>query len=493
MIQGTGSSVGKSIITAALCRVFKEDGYKTAPFKSQNMALNSYVTKNGEEMGRAQVVQAEAAGIDPMVEMNPILLKPTSEVGSQVILMGRVHKNLTASEYRKEVPNIKGIVDKAYKKLSNDFDVIVIEGAGSPAEINLRENDLVNMGLAELVDSPVVLVGDIERGGVFASLYGTVMILEPSERARIKGFIINKFRGDIEILKPGIKMLEDKINIPCLGVLPYFDLKIDDEDSVTSKFTNNKNNDINIGVVKLPYVSNFSDFTPLEMEDRVSVKYITEEEGFENIDLLIIPGSKNTIKDMEFIIKSRLDRIIYKKHKEGIPIIGICGGYQMLGYEILDPKGIESSMKQINGLGLMKTQTIIQEVKDTKQVKGIIANNPINNLEIETEIINGYEIHMGQTKRFDKCKPFIELEDGRFDGAVSETGLVFGTYLHGIFENDNFRTKLIKLLIAKKGLNIDSKSLNFKELKDIEYQKLSETVRKYLNIEEIKKISGLYR
>lgn len=480
MIQGTGSSVGKSIITAALCRIFKQDGYSVSPFKSQNMALNSYVTENGEEMGRAQVVQAEAAGIEPLVTMNPILLKPTSDIGSQVILMGRVHKTLTAAEYRKEVPNIKGIVKKAYSELDDEFDIIAIEGAGSPAEINLRENDIVNMGLAEMVDSPVIIVGDIERGGVFASIYGTIMLMEPEERERIKGFIINKFRGDIEILNPGIKMLEEKINIPCLGVLPFTKLNIDDEDSVTTRFSNKKDNDINIGIIKLPFVSNFSDFTPLEMERRVSVRYITKKEDFDNIDFLIIPGSKNTIKDMEYIIKSDLDKLIYKKHKEGIPIMGICGGYQMLGEEISDPKHIESNMDRINGLGLLKTKTTINEKKDTLRVSGMLNG----------EKITGYEIHMGRTERCD-CDPFIELEEGKLDGAINEKGTVYGTYLHGIFENDNFRRNLIDELIEKKGLEKDDEKTSFKDIKENEYNKLADMTRKYLDMEKIEKIMEL--
>lgn len=480
MIQGTGSSVGKSIITAALCRIFKEDGYSVCPFKSQNMALNSYVTKKGEEMGRAQVVQAEAAGIEPEVSMNPILLKPTSDIGSQVIVMGRVHKTLTAAEYRKEVPNIKETVKNAYNELDDKFDIITIEGAGSPAEINLRENDIVNMGLAEMVDSPVIIVGDIERGGVFASIYGTIMLMEAEEKARIKGFIINKFRGDIEILNPGIKMLEKKINIPCLGVLPYTQLNIDDEDSISTRFSNKKENDINIGVIKLPFVSNFSDFTPLEMESRVSVRYITKKEDFDNIDFLIIPGSKNTIKDMEYIIQSDLDKLIYKKHKEDIPIMGICGGYQMLGEEIADPKHIESNMDRINGLGLLKTKTIINEVKDTLRVEGILSG----------ERVSGYEIHMGKTERFD-CKPFIELENGKLDGAINEKGTVYGTYLHGIFENDNFRRNLIDELIEKKGLKKNDQNINFKDIKENEYNKLADMTRENLDMKKIKDIIGI--
>ncbi|MBC7960092.1 MAG: cobyric acid synthase, partial [Vallitaleaceae bacterium] len=290
MILGTASTVGKSIVTAALCRIFKQEGYHTAPFKSQNMALNSYVTKEGLEMGRAQVVQAEAAGIEPMVEMNPILLKPTSDVGSQVILNGKVFKNMKAIDYFAYKNELKPVIMEAYEVLNSQFDVIVMEGAGSPAEINLRENDIVNMGMAEMVDAPVILVGDIDKGGVFAALYGTIKLLEPEEQARIKGYIINKFRGDVDILKPGLDLFYQKIPIPCLGVIPFMPLSIDDEDSVTTRFAQKKQGDLKIGILRLPYMSNFTDFTVFDLEHDVSVVYI-QEESLEELDLIVLPGS----------------------------------------------------------------------------------------------------------------------------------------------------------------------------------------------------------
>ncbi|MGF7057481.1 cobyric acid synthase [Brassicibacter mesophilus] len=491
MLQGTASSVGKSLLTAALCRIFKQDGYNVAPFKSQNMALNSFVTSEGKEIGRAQAVQAEAAMVEPMVEMNPILLKPTSDVGSQVILNGVVYKNMTAAEYHNNKSGLKDEIAKAYNKLDSFFDVVVIEGAGSPAEINLRENDLVNMGLAELIDSPVILVGDIDRGGVFASVYGTIMLMTEQERERIKGFMINKFRGDVEILKPGIKMLEELVKKPCLGVIPYMKLNIDDEDSVTDRFASKSTGDINIAVIRTPYISNFSDFTPLEIEEGVNVTYVTSREQLDNADLIIIPGSKNTIKDIEYVFNSGIDKSIYKKHREGVPIIGICGGYQMLGKQVEDPNHIESSIERINGLCLLDTKTIIKEKKQTKQVTGKLISE-LSSFNIKKDaFVTGYEIHMGKTEVFSDSHPVFELEDGRLDGAINRSGNVFGTYLHGIFENDDFRRSIIKTLKDKKGIVENSGLLSYKELKDNEYNKLAQVVRDNADIDKIKMIMGL--
>ncbi len=491
MFQGTGSSVGKSLLTAAWCRILKEDGFSTAPFKSQNMALNSFVTKDGKEMGRAQVVQAEAAKIEPMVEMNPILLKPTSDKGSQVILNGKVHKNMVAEEYHTKKIEFKELVKDAYNKLDFGFEALVIEGAGSPAEINLRENDLVNMGLAEMVDAPVVLVGDIDRGGVFASIYGTIMLLEPHERERIKGFIINKFRGDVEILKPGIRMLEEKINIPCFGVVPYMDINIDDEDSVTTRFTKKVEGDLVVGIIKLPYISNFSDFTPLELERDLSVRYISHKDKIEDVDLIIIPGSKNTLKDMEYLHNSGIKEKLIKCHRKDIPIIGICGGYQMLGHEIIDPNNTESDLHRINGLSLLDIETVIEDSKETKQTIGKIVNEFKLSSNLVGESVTGYEIHMGKTKLFENAKPFIKLDNELMDGGVNVDGNVFGTYLHGIFENDNFRRSIIQSLKRKNGVKNDDEMFNYKEYKDKEYNKLADIARNNLDVDKLKEIMGL--
>ncbi|MTI46590.1 MAG: cobyric acid synthase [Firmicutes bacterium] len=491
MFQGTASSVGKSILAAAFCRIFKDEGYYTAPFKSQNMALNSFVTKDGKEMGRAQVVQAEAARIEPAVEMNPILLKPTSDVGSQVIVNGQVFKNMTAKDYFKSKPKFKNIILESYNRLDSNFDVIVLEGAGSPAEINLRENDIVNMGMAEMVNSPVILIGDIDKGGVFASIYGTIMLLEEKERERIKGFIINKFRGDVDILRPGIKMIEEKINKPCLGVIPYTDVQIDDEDSVTTRFDRDNSGEINIGVIKLPYMSNFTDFTPLEMEEDVRVKYISHPEELESFDLIIIPGSKNTIKDMEFIINSNIDKAIYRNHRDGVPIIGICGGYQMLGHEIIDPDCVESYSARINGLSLLDIKTTMLKDKKTIQTKGrFIAEVDFFNSGGE-DFIHGYEIHMGETQILEDARYAIELDEGRMDGVVNKDGSVFGSYLHGIFDNDGFRKNIIKRIREKKGLEIKDSNLSYKDLKEREYDKLAKIVKENIDLNKIKEIMGL--
>ncbi len=491
MFQGTASSVGKSIISAAFCRIFNDEGLKVAPFKSQNMALNSYVTIDGKEMGRAQVVQAEASRIAPMVEMNPILLKPTSDVGSQVIINGKVYKNLNAKNYFDMKVKLKDIVLRAYNSLDSSFDVIVIEGAGSPAEINLRGNDIVNMGLAEMVDSPVILIGDIDCGGVFASLYGTVMLLSEDERARIKGFLINKFRGDIEILKPGIKMIEQKINKPCLGVIPYMDLQIDDEDSVTNRFIKKNNGEIVIGVINLPYMSNFTDFTALEAEQDVSVRYVYNEKELLDADLVIIPGSKNTIKDMQYVFNSNLDKAIYKKRKEGIPIIGICGGYQILGQEISDPNLVESACTSINGLSLLNIKTEMLKEKQTKQVTGKIITKSQVFQSLDNNIVSGYEIHMGKTELLENTSPIIRLDDGRYDGAVSQDGKVIGTYLHGIFDNDEFRNSILNVIRKKKGLQDDSTAFSYKELKEKEYNRLAQIVKENCDVRAIKKIMEL--
>lgn len=491
MLQGTGSSVGKSILTSALLRIFKQEGYKVAPFKSQNMALNSFVTEDGKEMGRAQAVQAEAAGIKPTVEMNPILLKPTSDIGSQVIIEGRVYGNVSAKKYFKEKTNLKEIVLKSYNKLASRYEIIVIEGAGSCAEINLKENDIVNMGMAEMVDSPVILVADIDRGGVFASIYGTIMLLEPHERDRIKGFIINKFRGDKKILEPGIKMLEKMINKPCLGVVPYMDIKIDDEDSVTDRFKESGKGQINIGIIKLPYISNFSDFTPLELEEDVSVTYIKEKKQLKNMDMIIIPGSKNTLMDIKYIYDMGIDKEIYKAYRAGKIIIGICGGYQILGKELSDPDNVESNIKRINGLGLLDVSTTMRKNKITVQTEGTVITDRGIFEDIKNTIVSGYEIHMGETKLFNNSISAIKSKNGRNVGVINKDGKVFGTYLHGIFENDELRRSVINYLRKEKGLTETENDFSYEKVKELEYDKLASVVKENINLNAIKKILEL--
>jgi adenosylcobyric acid synthase len=498
MIQGTASSVGKSLITAGLCRIFKQDGYKAAPFKSQNMALNSYITKEGKEMGRAQVVQAEAAGIEPSVEMNPILLKPTTDKKAQVIINGLVHKNMSAMEYHEFKPELSGMVRDIYNSLAKKYEIIVIEGAGSPAEINLRDKDIVNMGMAEIADAPVLLVGDIDKGGVFAALAGTMLLLNESEKARVKGVIINKFRGDIEILKPGIKMLEDIINIPTLGVLPYAKLNIEDEDSLTERFSGVKKNeitDIDIAVVKIPHISNFTDFNAFDDIEGVRLRYVELLSDLKEPDLIILPGSKNTIEDLTFIRTSGIENEIIKLNKTGTPVFGICGGYQMLGMEIEDPFHTESNLEKIVGIGLLNTKTAFYEKKITAQVNAVVTRDSGVLEGLKGVSITGYEIHMGETEFMEGCIPFLTInnilgnETLKVDGVCNGSGNVFGTYIHGIFDNIEFTRGLINNIRTKKGFGrIEGNNISFNEFKESRYDHLADLIRANLDMDMIYRI-----
>ncbi|QSX08377.1 cobyric acid synthase [Alkalibacter rhizosphaerae] len=486
MFQGTGSSVGKSVLTAGVCRILNDRGYTVAPFKSQNMALNSFITKEGKEMGRAQVVQAEAARIEPRVEMNPILLKPSSDVGSQVVLRGEVFKNMDAATYHEFKPQLADIVLETYRKLEKDVDCIVLEGAGSPAEINLRENDIVNMGMAELCDAPVILIGDIDRGGVFASIYGTYMLLQEEEQKRIKGFVINKFRGDVTLLQSGIDMLEALIHVPCLGVVPYFRLHIDDEDSVTMRFAHSGEKNITVGVLRLPHISNFTDFTPFEMEEDVEVRYIKSAQEMDDVDLLILPGSKNTIEDMVFLKEMGMVEKIHALHDKKVPIFGICGGYQILGNRITDSNNHESAIETMEGLGLVDAETVISEKKRTVQVQGRI-NGSFQGSKIDGAV-TGYEIHMGVTS-FHQCyEPLVLLENGEIDGVSLEDGLVMGTYLHGIFDNIEPRKTILGTLRRNKGLSEGVNVESFAAFKERQYDELAELLENHLDMEAIVRI-----
>ena len=468
MIQGTMSNAGKSIIAAALCRIFKQDGYSVAPFKSQNMALNSYITKDGLEMGRAQVVQAMAAGITPTAEMNPILLKPTSDKGSQVIVNGTARGNMTAAEYFKHKKELVPDIMKAYNALCEKYDIIVIEGAGSPAEINLKENDIVNMGMAEMADAPVLLVGDIDRGGVFAQLYGTVELLEKNERDRIKGFIINKFRGDVSILKMGLDMIENLTGIKVVGVVPYGDFKIDDEDSLSERLTSEGGGEVDIAVIRLPRISNFTDFSVFEFIDGVSVRYVQNVRELKNPDMIIIPGTKNTIADMLWLRECGLEAAI-KKYK-GI-VFGICGGFQMLGKSITDTANAEGG-GAVRGMELLPIETEFKQEKTRSQVSGTIENvsgvlSALNGMEYE-----GYEIHMGVS--------------GKNDVIVSE-GNIYGTYVHGIF--DKCAADVVKCICAQKGIDFENiKSVDIDALRERELDKLADLVRGSVDMEMIYKI-----
>ncbi|OPJ54669.1 cobyric acid synthase [Alkalithermobacter paradoxus] len=498
MFQGTGSGVGKSLITAAFCRIFKDDGYKTVPFKSQNMALNSFITKEGLEMGRAQVFQAEAARIEPDVRMNPILLKPTTDKKAQVIFKGKVHKNMDAQEYHKFKPQLENMIKEIYEELTSEYDICVLEGAGSPAEINLRENDIVNMGMAKLSNSPVVLIGDIDKGGVFASLAGTMMLLNEEERSRVKGVIINKFRGDIKILEPGLKMLEDIIKIPVLGVIPYSDINIEDEDSLSEIFKrrSKSNKEINIEVLYLPHVSNFTDFNVFQTQEDVNVRYVLRGESIGNPDILIIPGSKNTIEDLIYLRESGIEEEIKALHKKGKLIFGICGGYQMLGKKLYDPKGVECGIKEIDGIGFLDIETVFEDEKVTTQVKGIIEYEGSGYLEgLKGCNIEGYEIHMGRSKLcgesvyFDRINERLGKITSDLEGAVNSQGNVVGTYIHGIFDNINFTRKLLNNVRKSKGLGeIESSVESFSEFKEKEYNKLANIVKSNVDMNKIYEI-----
>lgn len=510
MVQGTASSVGKSVITAGLCRVFSKDGYRVAPFKSQNMALNSFITKDGKEMGRAQVVQAEAAGIEPAVEMNPILLKPSADTKAQVIVNGEVFKNMPAMEYHEYKPELAVVVRGAYERLAWENDIVVIEGAGSPAEINLRDKDIVNMGMAEIADAPVILVGDIDKGGVFAALAGTMLLLEEDERKRVKGVIINKFRGDIEILKPGLKMLEDIIHVPVLGVLPYERLYIDEEDSVAERFCNaanynyNHDNtdsnecDIDVAIVKLPHISNISDFSALENIKGVRIRYVEHAMDMKQPDLIIIPGSKNTMNDLVSIRQNGIETQIKRLNKKGTIVFGICGGYQMLGTEIHDHFKSESELLNIEGMGLLNIKTVFREKKVTAQVEGAISGDEGVLKGLKDLKIKGYEIHMGTTEYLEGCIPYLMVhmafyrEQVYTGGVRNEDCNVFGTYIHGIFDNMEFTSGFINNLREKKGTGRTLEyEKDFRAFREKQYDKLEDMIRRNLEMDKIYEILGL--
>lgn len=489
MIQGTMSGAGKSFLAAGLCRIIKQDGYRAAPFKSQNMALNSYITEEGLEMGRAQVMQAEAAGVKPMVCMNPILLKPTNHTGSQVIVNGEVFGNMSARDYfaykKQLIPEIK----KAFRKLEEYADIIVIEGAGSPAEINLRENDIVNMGLAEMVDAPVLLVGDIDRGGVFAQLLGTLMLLTKEERNRIKGLIINKFRGDQTILDPGIAMLEEKGQVPVTGVVPYMELALEDEDSLTERFDKKGESCIDIAVIRYPRISNFTDFNVFEQIKEVSVRYVTDMSQLHHPDMVILPGSKNTMGDLKWMRQNGLEAAI-KKLAEKIPVFGICGGYQMLGEVITDIEGVEEG-GTLRGMELLPVVTELEKAKVRCQVEGRLPDLDGIFSALSGLAYVGYEIHMGRTKILESEQTD---QDALPDKRIIVSGgnnKVYGTYVHGIFDKGGIAAAVVQALAKKKGIFIENGVFeDYRSFKEKQYNKLADTLREYLNMEEI---YGMFR
>jgi len=465
MILGTASHVGKSVLTAGLGRVFVDEGYRVAPFKAQNMSLNSAATPGGGEIGRAQALQAEACRAVPCVEMNPVLLKPSTDTGAQVILLGRVWGQVTASDYHtRRVEQLFPQVLDAYHRLAADHDLILLEGAGSPAEINLREHDIVNMRMAHAADAACLLVGDIDRGGVFASLLGTLELLDPEDRARIRGFVINKFRGDESLLRPGVEMIERRLGLPCVGVIPHLpDLGLDEEDGVGLEerrtaarlWRTNREADgdrqLRIGVIALPHMANFTDFDPLALELSVSLAFLEQPEEMAAADLLILPGSKQTLDDLEWLEQRGFGGQLRRLHSNGVPIVGICGGFQMLGVAIEDPAGIENDGKPCRrtGLALLPVRTILRAEKTVRRVQGRLRDSLFGGASRTEPCFDGYEIHVGETIYEPGACPLADIvrqgtAENISDGAVDQSGRLLGTYVHGFFDNDDFRHSFIR-------------------------------------------------
>ncbi|MFC8684439.1 cobyric acid synthase [Brevibacillus porteri] len=484
MVQGTSSDAGKSAIATALCRIFAQDGYKTAPFKSQNMALNSYVTLDGKEIGRAQGVQAEAAGILATTDMNPILIKPTRDSESQIVVNGEPYGNMKAFAYRTEFYH-EGlrIIEEAYQRLASTYERVVIEGAGSPAEVNLNDRELVNMRVARLTNAPVILVADIERGGVFASLVGTLQLLEPEDRDRVIGVIINRFRGDLTLLQPGLDWFEEYTGKPVLGVVPFIpDLWIDAEDSlILHRYQSQRETprEIDIAVLRYPRISNFTDVDPFFVEPDCRMRFVTRLEELGEPDLIVLPGSKNTLEDLQFLRETGLAAAVKDLHHKGKTyIVGLCGGYQMLGDSIHDPAGVESPLQQLDGLGLIPMITTMEQKKTTVLSRGeaVFAKEKLT--------VEGYEIHMGQSAYSCNEFPFIQME-GRTEGYCQEERQLIGTYFHGLFHNDHFRTLLLNTIREKKGLPPITDRPSFVALREQGYDLLADTVRRHVKLDTI--------
>lgn len=481
MLAGTGSDVGKSVLAAALCRIFKQDGYSPAPFKAQNMALNSYATPDGLEIGRAQAVQAEAAGIPCCTDMNPLLLKPSSDHTSQVVLNGKPIGNRHAYDYFRTEgrDELRQEVHAAFDRLSKRFNPIVMEGAGSISEINLQDTDLVNMPMARYAGADVILVADIDRGGVFASAYGSIMLQKPEDKERIKGIIVNKFRGDIRLFEKGVKMMEEICGVPVLGVVPYFkDIHIEEEDSLSLdyKHLQAEQGKINVAVVLLRHLSNFTDFDRLEVDERVHLYYTNNVDELQKADIIIVPGSKSTLDDLFELRRNGVAQAILRAHREGKTVLGICGGFQILGREVLDPDGVEGSIHQLPGLGLLPTSTSMTGEKITRQVSFPFKGH---------EGLKGYEIHMGETKMLEQAEPFVVFPDGHTDGCfVSQKCM--GTYIHGILDNDSFINYLLEPYLDK----LDHSEIDYQAYKEEQYDKLAAHVRAHVDVQKLYEIMG---
>ncbi len=481
MVQGTSSDAGKSILVTALCRIFAQDGYATAPFKSQNMALNSYVTVDGKEIGRAQGVQAEAAGIVATTLMNPILIKPTRHNTSQIVVHGVPYRNMQATAYRSEFfPTGVEVIRSAYEELASQYERIVIEGAGSPAEINLNDRELVNMRVARIANAPVILVADIDRGGVFASLVGTLQLLEPEDRDRVIGVVINKFRGDLSLLQSGLDWFERYTGKPVLGVVPYIpNLNIEAEDSLVLDLLPSGADaakEIDIAVIRYPRIANFTDLDPLAVEADCHVRYVTRSSELGEPDLIILPGSKNTLEDLQHLREIGLEaQIIASVQQKKARLFGLCGGYQMLGEALHDPGGVESPLQEIAGMGLIPMRTTMAGTKITKLSSGTIA---YGDKQLE---VHGYEIHMGRSEYLGHINPLIQLGD-RAEGVWDRSNGIIGTYFHDIFHNDAFRKALLNDIRQSKGLAPIEDRASFARLRERGFDTLAENVRQHVNM-----------
>jgi adenosylcobyric acid synthase len=497
MIQGTASSVGKSVLCAALCRLFRQEGLRVAPFKALNMSNNAAVTFDGGEIGRAQAAQAEGARVVPTVDMNPVLLKPESDMRSQVVVLGKAIGTVGAGEYCKRTAELRGVVRDALERLRASHDLVVIEGAGSPAEINLRDGDIVNMYVAEIADAPVVLVGDIDRGGVFAALVGTMELLEPHERARVKAFLVNKFRGDVGLLEPGLRMLEARTGVPVLGVVPWVhDLRIADEDAVEIEGRHGRRageGEIEIAVVRFPHIANFDDVQPLEHEAGVVVRFVEDAGEIEGADLVVLPGTKSTMADLRWLRERGLAGAIAARARAGQPVLGICGGCQMLGGTIADPDGVESGEHVAEGLGLLPIATRFAREKRTSQVRARAARGSFL-CAADGEDVFGYEIHMGRVERLGPAAGAFAIAErnGRreddTDGCVSEDGAVVGTMIHGLFENTRLRAATISGLLHEKGLAASQERSD----RGVDpYDRLATIVRDHVPMDLLRRLVGV--
>lgn len=506
MLQGTASDVGKSVVTTALCRIFKQDGLRVAPFKSQNMALNSYVTPDGKEIGRAQGVQAEACGIAATTDMNPVLIKPTGDMQSQIVVHGKPFRHMSAMNYRKEfLPEARALVTESVERLKSAYDVVVMEGAGSPAEINLKHNDIVNMNMAAWADAPVILVADIDRGGVFAFIVGTLELLEPDERARVKGFIINKFRGDLSLLKPGLDWLEERTGIPVLGVLPYVhNLDIEAEDSVVldqlQKGQSSPDADLDIAVIRYPRISNFTDLDPLAAEADVRVRYVSQVSELGSPDAIILPGTKSTLDDLAFLRDTGIAAAVDEQVQRGAKLVGICGGYQMLGEQLSDPDGAEAEPgARVKGLGYLPMETVFYPEKKTERVQGevVLDHDWLGGGSLTDSVsIEGYEIHMGRSMLQGEAAvgPLFKLQglgEVFHDGYASSDGTAWGTYVHGIFHNDTFRRAWLNGLRVGKGLLPIESQLDVKTEREAAFDRLADVTRAHLKMDLIYEMIGI--